>query len=104
MNFSAKGIDEAEWFGFDFSPRLASGETIQSATFAIAAVDGSDPAAPSMLQGVAMIDGATVRQKVTGGVAGLTYRLSAHITTSNGQTLVEPVGDTGALIQVKANG
>lgn len=89
MSFSAKVPAEDEYFGFDFTQRLATGETISSASFAIAIAVGADAGVGSMLSGSAVIDVAIVKQLVVDGVAGVTYRLTATVVTSAGQTLVE---------------
>ena len=46
-------------------------------------------AAASMLLGGATIAGSVARQKIGAGVAGTRYKVSAHVVTSTGQTLVE---------------
>lgn len=89
MSFSSKTPAEDEYFGFDFTLRLATGETISSASFAIAIAVGADAGVAGMLSGSAVIDGAIVKQLVIDGVAGVTYRLTATVVTSAGQTLVE---------------
>lgn len=89
MNFSSKDPDEVEYFGFDFTPRLASGELLLAAVFAIEVQTGSDPAAAAMLLDAATIDGGSVRQRLAMGVAGVRYRVSARVTTSTGQVLAE---------------
>lgn len=89
MNFSPKDPDEIEYVGFEFAARLATGETIQSATFHIEVIEGTDPAVAAMLLGGATIAGSVVRQKVGAGVVGVRYKVSAHAVTSTGQTLVE---------------
>jgi hypothetical protein len=89
MNFSDKDPDEEEYLGFNFAQRLASGETISTVTFAIVVVKGADASASAMLQGAAVIDGATVKQLVGAGVAGVHYLLSAEVTTSAAQVMVE---------------
>lgn len=90
MSFSAKVPVEDEYFGFDFAARLATGETLSSASFAIAIVSGGvDAGAASMISGAAVIDGSIAKQLVIDGVAGVTYRLTGTVVTSAGQTLVE---------------
>jgi hypothetical protein len=97
--FSDKDPGEAEFLGFNFAPRLAVGETILTAAFSIAAVEGTDEGAGDMLSGAAIIDGSIVKQLVGGGLDGGRYRLAAEVTTSGGQTLVE-----SALLRVREIG
>lgn len=99
MIFSPKDPDEIEFVGFNFAARLAAGEVIQSAAFHVAVIEGADPAAAAMLQGAAIIESAVVKQKIGAGVAGTRYRVSVHVQTSAGQTLVE-----SGVIEVKEIG
>lgn len=89
MHFSDKDPDEVEFVGFNFSPRLATGETLVSATFYVVVVAGVDATPDALLQGEAIVDGGVAKHKVGGGVSGVHYRVCAHAVTSSGQTLVE---------------
>jgi hypothetical protein len=89
MNFSPKDPDEIEFVGFNFAARLAAGEVIQSSTFHVSVIEGEDPDAAAMLQGAPTIESAIVKQKIGFGVAGVRYKVSAHVETSAGQALVE---------------
>lgn len=89
MNFSDKDPDEVEYVGFNFAKRLASDETITAASFSVGIVSGADANAATMLSGDPLIEGSIVKQLVGNGVAGVHYRVSAEVTTSSGQTLVE---------------
>ena len=87
MNFTAKDPQETVRLGVDFVNLLATGETISTATVAIRTAAGVTVAA--MLSGSPTTDGSIVRQLITGGTAGQSYKLSFTVTTSTGQTLVE---------------
>lgn len=90
MEFSSKLPGEAEFVGFNFQPRLAGGGgAIQSVTFAVTVLTGADPAPNAMKLGAPLIQGFVVKQLIGGGVAGVLYRITATVVTSNGQTLIE---------------
>ena len=87
MNFTDKDPSEVVRLGVDFANLLDTGETISGATVTVRTASGVAQAA--MLSGTDEIDGSIVRQLITGGVTGTTYKVSFIITTSTGQTLVE---------------
>jgi hypothetical protein len=87
MNFTDKDPSEVVRLGVDFANLLDTGETIIGATVTVRSASGVAQAA--MLSGDDEIDGSIVRQLITGGVTGTTYKVSFVITTSAGQTLVE---------------
>lgn len=89
MNFDDKYAGETEYVGWDFSARLETGETIQSATFAATDPSGIDPAPGGILQGGAAIDGAVVRQMVADLVADARYVIVTTVQTTGGRTLIE---------------
>ena len=72
--------------GFFEIVRTAS---IVSATVAITVETGIDPTPQALAQGVPVIRGTVVSQRVTGGVAGTVYRLSFQATTDTGQVFEE---------------
>ncbi len=88
--FSYKLTTENELFTFDYSPILASGETISSASCTIQVKDGADPNPNNIKVGSPSISGAKVVQRISGGLNGVTYRLEMTINTSltNVYTLV----------------
>jgi hypothetical protein len=86
--FDPKHPSASDVFAVDFAADLAAGETLTGATFAIAAVVGIDAAASSMLSGAASVVGTQARQRIVGGVAGVTYDVRAVVTTSAGSTKV----------------
>ena len=87
MNFTDKDPQETVRLGVDFANLLATGETISTAAVSIRTAAGV--AVSAMLSGSPVSEGAIVRQLITGGTAGQSYKLSFTVTTSTGQTLVE---------------
>lgn len=90
--FSYKLTTESEWFGFDFSQVLTSGETLSTATCSVIVMSGVDPAPNAILSGSATIAGTEASQKITGGLSEVTYRLVMTVTTSAANTYTA-VGD-----------
>lgn len=88
--FTYKLTTENELFSFNYSPILASGETIDTASCTVQVKDGSDPNPSDIKVGVPAISGAVVVQRISGGLNGVTYRLEMTVTTSltNVYTLV----------------
>lgn len=88
--FTYKLTTENELFSFNYSPILASGETISTATCVVQVKDGSDSNPSAIMVGSPAISGSTVVQRITGGLSGVTYRLEMTVTTSltNVYTLV----------------
>lgn len=78
---------ETATFTFDFTRMLGTGETISTSTWSIAALTGFDSTPASRLIGVSSISGTQVLQRIGTCIAGETYRITATITTSAGQTL-----------------
>lgn len=72
---------------FDFTSRLAVGETISTAAVSATVYSGTDGSPAAIISGSASISGAKVTQKVTGGSVGNVYLLKCQITTSTSQTL-----------------
>jgi hypothetical protein len=87
MNFTDKDPGETVRLGIDFTDLLDTGETISTATAAIRTAAGVTVAA--MLSGSEDVSGNVVRQLITGGTAGMSYRLSFTAVTSTGQTLID---------------
>lgn len=85
-----KLVGETRTVTFDFSSRLAVGETIstQAVTCALANGYSGDASPSSVISGSASASGAVVSQKLTGGVSGMVYDLICTVTTSAGQTLL----------------
>ena len=87
MQFTDKDPSEVVRLGVDFANLLDTGESISTATVSVRTAQGVDAAA--MISGSEDIDGSVVRQLITGGTAGMAYRVGFTITTSTGQTLIE---------------
>lgn len=88
QDFPVEVVGDVINMAFDATPLLGAGETILSAVWSCAVVSGgADPDAAARIVGSATITGAVVIQKIGSGVAGVTYRLAAVLTTSAGQTL-----------------
>lgn len=89
-SFTYKLTTENELFSFNYSPILATGETIDTASCTIQVKDGSDPSPNSIMVGSPAISGSVVVQRISGGLNGVTYRLEMTVTTSltNVYTLV----------------
>lgn len=88
--FDPKDPVEVDVFAFDFTARLDDSETVDSVVAVdVVVVDGTDASPNAMKSGAAAIDGAgkVVRQKLQGGVDGVTYELRVTVTTSQSKTL-----------------
>lgn len=84
---------ESRALGFDFAAVLATGETVSTAAFTVAVVEGTDAVAASRLVGAAAIDGSIVRQRFTAEASlAARYELRATVVTSAGNTLKECAG------------
>lgn len=95
-DFSPVDTNETVTLTFDFGPWLASGVTVGSPAMTCQVYSGTDGSASSRLSGSASTGAspstgaatAAVLQKFGNApVAGVTYRLDATVTTSDGQTL-----------------
>lgn len=78
----AKRVDEEWVLGFDFAPRMSSGETLDAATWTSAVHAGADADAADMIDGSSTESGTTSAQKVVAGVDGVTYLIKCVATTS----------------------
>jgi hypothetical protein len=81
-SFSYKITTENEQFTFDFSPIMASGETISLATSTVQVVSGTDSNPTDILVGSPVISGQQVAQRISGGLDGVIYRIEVTATTS----------------------
>ena len=88
--FSYKLTTENELFTFDFSPILASGETLSTASCTVQTKDGVDASPNDIKMGSPAISGSLAVQRIYNGVSGVIYRLEMTVTTSlsNTYTLV----------------
>lgn len=82
-----KLVNETRNYTFDFSSRLAAGETISTQTVTASVYSGVDASPSAIISGSASASGAVVTQKITAGTLGVIYELLCQITTSAGQTL-----------------
>lgn len=85
-DFDPQDQGEEEFFEFDFTSILATGETIASVVWSCVAVNGSDAAAASRVTNVTFTQ-TTTAAFVSGLVGAVTYELRAMATTSAGQVL-----------------
>jgi hypothetical protein len=81
-SFSYKITTENEQFTFDFSPIMASSETISSAACTIEVVSGTDASPNAIKVGTPAISGQVVAQRISGGLDGVIYRIVMTATTS----------------------
>lgn len=72
---------------FDFTSRLAIGETITSQVCTCTVFSGLDSTPGSVINGAATVSGTQVTQSVKGGVVGVLYNIQCVVTTSASQTL-----------------
>ena len=83
MAFDAKEPGEIVIVTFDFSA-LAS--VLSNAAIVVTTVNGAaDPSPASLLSGAAQITGATVLQKIQGGVNGAVYKLHCQVDSATGE-------------------
>ena len=80
--FSYKITNENEQFTFDFSPIMASSETISSAECTIEVKEGTDPNPNAIKVGSPEISGQQVAQRIHNGLDGVIYRIVMTATTS----------------------
>jgi hypothetical protein len=85
--FPSKGVNETVVLAFDFGPQLAA-DTISSVGVTTAAVySGVDGSPSAIVSGVATFSGTVLSQKISGGIAGVIYELTAAVNTTAGQVL-----------------
>lgn len=80
----AKASGETSPYVFDFISRLASGETLSSATTTASVWSGVDSNPSAIISGSATISGTKVTQNITGGAVGTIYMVNCRATTSSG--------------------
>lgn len=88
VDLPAKLVGESANYQFDFSSRLAVGETLSTAVVTASTYSGTDASPSSLVSGSASISGAVVTQKIVAGTLGVLYELLCTVTTSAGQTLL----------------
>lgn len=87
VQFPPKATGETVKLVFDFISRLAVGETISTQAVVATVWTGTDATPSAIVSGVASASGTKVTQAITGGTAGVVYKLVCTITTSASQTL-----------------
>lgn len=81
-------VEEADTIAFEFSKRLAAGESIATVSMEVSAVSGADATPDAMRQGLPLIVGGDVLQNVVGKVQGVTYKLRCRAVKNTGRVLV----------------
>ena len=85
--FDAKTSSETSSVTFDFSVQFPGiGENISSVSVTATVYSGVDATPSALLGGAATFGGKIARQKLVGGVAGVTYLLTATAVSSLGNT------------------
>lgn len=92
-------LDEVKLLRFDFSTDSAVSATaiLSAPTVTVQAYDGVDATPNALKDGVAVVSGLTVVQRVKPGLVGVTYKIRVTVTDNSGQVH----GITG-LLQVVA--
>jgi len=91
-DFSPTSSNDSQIYGFDFSVALASGDGINSATFSLLPVVGTDPNPEGHLVGSPHINGLVVSQTIANLLSGVSYCVVCTITTLSGQTISVSAG------------
>lgn len=81
-------LEEVDNIAFEFGGRLLAGETIATSSVGAEAVSGVDATAAAMVQGLPVVVGEDVLQKVIGKVLGVTYKLRCRAVLSSGRVCV----------------
>lgn len=85
---------------FDFGPSLNAGDGLTGTVSVTVTVhEGADGSPSALLSGAATVSGDKVTQKVTGGVAGVSYLVRVSAATTQGLTYV-----LGAILPVRLAG
>ena len=83
-----KDVSENKVVEFPFVDELGTGESISSASVDISVTSGVDPSPNSMKVGSAVIVGTSVYQRISGGIANVTYHLRATANAITGSVHV----------------
>lgn len=73
---------------FDFISFLPAGVTLFAPVVQATVWAGVDAAPGAIISGAASVSGTKVLQNITGGVAGVIYKLTVGVSASNGQALI----------------
>lgn len=88
VQLQPKGSAETRRESFDFISKLAAGETISGTPVVTCTVwSGVDASPSNVVSGTASVSGTKAVQTLTGGIAGVIYKLVCVVVTSLGQTL-----------------
>lgn len=93
-HFESKDPGENIPLVFDFSPGLATGETLTGIAVEVAVVGGADAAPSTILVGGNQLDvtSTKVYVPVTGGLDGVDYNLKVTCTTTNARKILVLAG------------
>lgn len=85
LRFDVKDPAESIPLTFDFSPGLASGETLTTSSVAVATYSGSDQNPGALLNGAPALDATSTKvvQPVTGGTNNNDYEFTVTAQTTN---------------------
>jgi hypothetical protein len=87
--WAPKDPSEVDDRGLDFAALLESGETLMGTpTVTVSVLSGTDATPANIKSGAASISGSIVWQRLTGGVAGVVYKIRIQVATSTSRTLV----------------
>ncbi len=87
QNFDPAEAGESEVFAFDFAKDLTPGEAISTTSWSLSVMDGKDSAPASRLSGLAQVLGTQSQQRIANLVSGVTYKVTATVVTTSGNTL-----------------
>ena len=83
-DFSPADPDEVEVYAFDFVKDINAGEDIDSATFTLTVIEGTDASVNSRLAGGSSVTGTVCSQRLQDLQPGVRYLLRCIAFTSNG--------------------
>jgi flagellar biosynthesis protein FliR len=84
---ASKKVGETISISFNFISNLAVSENLNTATVTCTVYSGVDASPSSVISGAASVSGTSIIQLITGGVAGVIYKLLCTATTFAGQIL-----------------
>lgn len=88
QTFETKLADETITISFEFTNRLATGESITAGACVAEVFSGTDASPSSIISGAATLSGAIVSQVITGGLAGVVYLISCEVDTDDSNVLI----------------
>lgn len=83
IEYNRKDSTEEVLINYDFSPVLATGETISSPVFTV-----TPTTTPALSIGAGSINGSVIQALHSGGLAVTVYKIKCLVTTSIGQKLI----------------